>query len=99
MLFSPPHKKQDVEMRNFDLSKRNNFGTSDIISEPLNLRNLCSLGEPQSSIISKSDLLSAISFDCTGDLLSVGDQGGRIMLFERFQNAQGQTEFDYLTEF
>lgn len=68
-------------------------------SEPLNLVNLNSLGEPKASAIGKHDLLSAISFDRTGDILSVGDRGGRVIVFERIQNEQGATDFDYLTEF
>ena len=51
--------------------------------EPLNLGFLNSLGEPKASAIGKHDLLSAISFDKTGDILSVGDRGGRIIIFER----------------
>ena len=54
--------------------------------EPLNLLFLNSLGEPKASAIGKHDLLSAISFDAAGDILSVGDRGGRIILFERIQN-------------
>ena len=54
--------------------------------EPLNLTNITSLGEPKSSAIGKHDLLSAVAFDRTGDILSVGDRGGRIILFERIQN-------------
>ena len=60
---------------------------------------LNSLGEPKASAISKHDLLSSIAFDQTGDILSVGDRGGRVILFERITNDQGQTDFDYLTEF
>ena len=55
-------------------------------SEPLNLLNLNSLGEPKASAIGKHDLLSAINFDCAGDILSVGVRGGRVILFERIEN-------------
>lgn len=58
-----------------------------------------SLGEPKASAISRHDLLSAIAFDATGDILSVGDRGGRVIIFERIRNEQGLTDFDYLTEF
>lgn len=58
-----------------------------------------SLGEPKASAISRHDLLSAIAFDATGDILSVGDRGGRVILFERIEDEQGRTDFDYLTEF
>ena len=79
-------------------SRKLSFNSSENI-EPLNLLNLNSLGEPKASAIGKHDLLSAISFDCTGDILSVGDRGGRIILFERVKNNDGATDFDYLTEF
>jgi len=65
----------------------------------MQLLNLNSLGEPKASAIGKHDLLSAVSFDKTGDLLSVGDRGGRIICFERITTENGQTDFDYLTEF
>ena len=52
-------------------------------SECLNLLNMSSLGEPDPSAISKHDLLSAISFDKRGDFLSVGDRGGRVIIFEK----------------
>ena len=67
--------------------------------DPLQMLFLNSLGEPKASAISKHDLLSAVAFDATGDILSVGDRGGRVILFERIQNENGQTDFDYLTEF
>ena len=67
-------------------------------SECLNLLNLSSLGEPDASAISKHDLLSAMSFDKRGDFLSVGDRGGRVIIFER-KTENGQEDFDYFTEF
>lgn len=67
-------------------------------SECLNLLNMSSLGEPDASAISKHDLLSAMSFDKRGDYLSVGDRGGRVIIFER-KIENGQEDFDYFTEF
>ena len=67
-------------------------------SECLNLLNMSSLGEPDATAISKHDLLSAISFDKRGDFLSVGDRGGRVIIFERKVD-QGVEDFDYFTEF
>ena len=67
--------------------------------ESLSLYFMNSLGEPKASAINKHDLLSAIAFDATGDILSVGDRGGRVILFERIKNEQGQTDFDYMAEF
>jgi hypothetical protein len=66
--------------------------------EPLNLLNLNSLGEPDPSNIAKHDLLSAVAFDKSGKFLSVGDRGGRMIIFERTETPQGD-DFDYLTEF
>jgi len=56
------------------------------------------LGEPDPANITKSDLLSAISFDKQGQMLAVGDRGGRIIVFQRSVEDK-QIEFDYLTEF
>jgi serine/threonine-protein phosphatase 2A regulatory subunit B len=67
-------------------------------SEYLNLLNMNSLGEPDPQAISKHDLLSAISFDKRGNFLSVGDRGGRVIVFER-KEEKGVEDFDYFTEF
>lgn len=67
-------------------------------SECLNLLNMNSLGEPDPTAISKHDLLSAITFCKRGDYLSVGDRGGRVIIFER-KVEQGVEDFDYFTEF
>jgi len=67
-------------------------------SECLNLLNMNSLGEPDPTAISKHDLLSSITFDKRGDFLSVGDRGGRVIIFER-KCEQGVDDFDYFTEF
>ena len=42
---------------------------------------LNTLGEPDPSNITKQDILSAIAFDKHGKLLSVGDRGGRVIVF------------------
>jgi len=42
---------------------------------------LNTLGEPDPSNITKQDILSAIAFDKQGQLLSVGDRGGRVIIF------------------
>lgn len=64
----------------------------------LNLSNLTSLGEPDSTQINKTDILSAMAFDSYGKNLSVGDYGGRCIVFERTA-VDGQEDFEYLTEF
>ena len=60
---------------------------------------MSSLGEPDPTAIARHDLLSAITFDKKGELLSVGDRGGRIIIFEKTSGPKGQEDFDYLTEF
>ena len=56
------------------------------------------MGEPDPANITKSDLLSAMAFDKQGQMLAVGDRGGRIIIFQRSIEDK-QIEFDYLTEF
>ena len=71
----------------------------EMMVEPLNLMAMSQLGEPDPTAISKHDLLSAMAFDPTGQILSVGDRGGRVICFNLTENDSGQKEFDYLTEF
>lgn len=59
---------------------------------------LAVLGETDASGITKQDLLSAIAFDKKGDLLAVGDRGGRIICFQKTMES-GHLEVDYLVEF
>ena len=66
--------------------------------KPINWANMSSLGEPDPASITKQDLLSAISFDKQGQLLSVGDRGGRVIVFQKIEEG-GVIDFDYLTEF
>jgi len=54
--------------------------------EPLNLVSMSQLGEPDPTAISKHDLLSAMAFDRTGTILSVGDRGGRVICFQVQEN-------------
>jgi serine/threonine-protein phosphatase 2A regulatory subunit B len=42
--------------------------------------------------------LQSITFDKQGKFLSVGDRGGRIIIFQRIEE-EGQVDYDYLTEF
>jgi serine/threonine-protein phosphatase 2A regulatory subunit B len=52
------------------------------------------LGERNESNISKSDILSAISFDKTGNYLAVGDHGGRVIIF-KYIDLKNSRYFDY----
>ena len=68
-------------------------------SDCLNLFNMNTLGEPNPNQISRHDILSALQFDRQGDYLSVGDLGGRMIIFERVKDEKGEIDFEYLTEF
>lgn len=51
--------------------------------------------------VSNEDIISALSFDKSGDFLSVGDRAGRLILFQRNLHTKSKTpfnEFVYLTE-
>ena len=41
------------------------------------------LGETDPTNITKQDLLSSIAFDKQGQMLAVGDRGGRVIVFQR----------------
>ena len=66
--------------------------------KPLNIAAMSTLGEPDPSNITKQDLLQSITFDKQGKYLSVGDRGGRIIIFQRIEE-DGVVDYDYLTEF
>ena len=40
------------------------------------------LGEKEQKNVTKTDILTAVSFDKTGKYLAVGDQGGRVIIFK-----------------
>jgi hypothetical protein len=54
---------------------------AEVVPECLNLSNMTSLGEKDSSQILQGDILSALAFDTTGKYLSIGDYGGRCIIF------------------
>jgi 6-phosphogluconolactonase (cycloisomerase 2 family) len=60
---------------------------------------LNNLGEPDPANITKQDLLQSIAFDKQGQFLSVGDRGGRVIVFQKIEEDDGSTDFDYLSEF
>jgi len=64
------------------------------INDSLNWVYINGLGERNESKISKTDILSAISFDKTGDYLAVGDLGGRVIVF-KYCNLKNSRYFDY----
>ena len=73
-------------------------GSANAMVQPINWCAMQSLGEPDPTQIVKTDLLTAVAFDRTGRLLSVGDRGGRVIIFSAEKNDQGDDEFEYLTE-
>jgi serine/threonine-protein phosphatase 2A regulatory subunit B len=52
------------------------------------------LGERESQNVTDSDVLTAISFDKTGDYLAVGDKGGRVIVF-KYNDLKSSRYFDY----
>ena len=52
------------------------------------------LGERDLNNVSETDILSAMSFDSTGEYLAVGDRGGRVIVF-RFVDLRNSRYFDY----
>ncbi len=49
--------------------------------KPLAMAAMSCLGEPDASNITKQDILAAVAFDKQGQYLSVGDRGGRVIVF------------------
>ncbi|KAJ7331361.1 protein phosphatase 2A regulatory B subunit [Mycena albidolilacea] len=54
--------------------------------------------------ITEADIISAVSFDATGNFLATGDKGGRVVLFERNHAASSKAphravEYKFYTEF
>jgi serine/threonine-protein phosphatase 2A regulatory subunit B len=43
-------------------------------------------------------LLSSLAFDKQGSMLSVGDRGGRVIVFQRVEEG-GSMDYEYMTEF
>lgn len=52
------------------------------------------LGEREQSNVTESDVLTAISFDKTGNYIAVGDRGGRVIIFKYLQ-LKNSRYFDY----
>lgn len=54
-------------------------------------------GEKDRSKVTDQDVLSSLAFDQTGDYISVGDKGGRVILFKKSQNSTkaGAKGIDY----
>ncbi len=52
------------------------------------------LGERDPAHVSETDILSAMSFDKTGEYLAVGDKGGRVIVF-RYTDLKNSRYFDY----
>lgn len=82
------HKIKPIDSLLQNSATSNNVGSIEMI-EPLNLAAMESLGEPDPTAITRQDLLSAMAFDHTGSILSVGDRGGRVICFQLESNEQG----------
>ena len=52
------------------------------------------LGERDPNNVSEMDVLTAITFDKSGEFLAVGDKGGRVIVF-RYTDLRNSRYFDY----
>ena len=52
------------------------------------------LGERDPTNVSDMDVLTAMSFDKSGEFLAVGDKGGRVIIF-RYTDLRNSRYFDY----
>lgn len=52
------------------------------------------LGERDTTNVTESDVLTAITFDKSGEYLAVGDRGGRVIIF-RYLELKNSRYFDY----
>jgi hypothetical protein len=71
----------------------------EVVPECLNLTNMTSLGEKDSTQILQGDILSALAFDTTGKYLSIGDYGGRCIIFSEVIDEDKNKTFEYYMEF
>ena len=69
--------------------------------KPLKWTYVNGFGEQDKSNVTDQDILSSIRFDKTGDYLSVGDRGGRIIVFKRLIHKKRPhlIDYGYFTEF
>lgn len=60
-------------------------------------------GESDRSRVTDQDVLSSLTFDQTGEYISVGDKGGRIILFKKCQSSSKSgskyIDYEYFNEF
>jgi serine/threonine-protein phosphatase 2A regulatory subunit B len=52
------------------------------------------LGEREETNVTESDVLTAITFNKSGEYLAVGDKGGRVIIF-RYMDLKNSRYFDY----
>jgi serine/threonine-protein phosphatase 2A regulatory subunit B len=48
-------------------------------------------GEPHFEEVTEVDIVSTVEFDSTGEYLAAGDRGGRVVIFQRVEVRQPQT--------
>jgi len=57
------------------------------------------LGERDPTKIFQADVISAIKFDKSGDFIAVGDEGGRVVIFQKSEISKSRySEYRYHTE-
>ena len=72
------------------------------VTKPLKWFYTNGYGESNRSRVTDQDVLSCLTFDQTGDFISVGDKGGRIILFKKFQGSKSGSkhiDYEYYNEF
>jgi serine/threonine-protein phosphatase 2A regulatory subunit B len=65
-----------------------------VFSEYTNWVYINGLGERDTTNVTESDILTAITFDKSGEYLAVGDRGGRVIIF-RYLELKNSRYFDY----
>jgi len=56
-------------------------------------------GEPSFDEVTEVDIVSAVSFDSSGEYLAAGDKGGRVVIFQREESEETLCEYKFFAEF
>lgn len=65
---------------------------------PLKIKQIIGESTPLESI-PEEDYITALQFDHSGNYLAIGDKAGRIIIFEYSETEEGNSEYQYFTEF
>ena len=75
-------------------NKSKKSGGGNVQNDYINWVYINGLGERCIENVTDSDILTAITFDKTGEYLAVGDKGGRVIIF-RYMDLKNSRYFDY----